>query len=177
VTDTRLRTEQADDRDAIAAVVTAAFGSEAEARLVDAIRRSENFVRDWSVVAERAGSIIGHVMVSYVGLHDGARIRRIPSLSPLAVAPPFQRQGVGRALVHEVIARVDEAGEPLVVLEGSPWYYAKCGFEPARPLGISIALPDWAPDGADQVRRLHAYDPAVRGHVEYPAAFRTIDER
>ena len=83
-------------------------------------------------------------------------------LSPLAVAPDRQRQGVGSALVRAVTQRADERGEPLVVLEGAPAYYGRLGFEPADPLGIHITLPDWAPPEAAQVMRLRAYEPSVR---------------
>jgi predicted N-acetyltransferase YhbS len=39
-----LRSEEPDDRDAIAAVTAAAFGQQREARMVDAIRSSDAFV-------------------------------------------------------------------------------------------------------------------------------------
>jgi putative acetyltransferase len=164
---TTLRAERADDHDAIRAVVAAAFKGEAEARLVDLIRASENFVPEWSLVAERDGRIVGHVMVSYTALD----VHRVPMLSPLAVAPDVHNQGIGGALVREVCARVDAAGEPLVVLEGSPVYYARFGFENAIPLGIVLPLPDWAPREAGQLIRLRNYDPAIRGTVVYPPAF------
>jgi putative acetyltransferase len=153
-------------------VVAAAFGSEAEARLVANIRASDNFVSEWSLVAELAGEVVGHVMVSYVGLRgeDGTDCA-VPSLSPLAVAPAWQRQGIGSRLVPAVVARVDERGEPLVVLEGSPVYYARFGFEHSVPHGVHITLPSWAPAEAAQLVRLRAYDPSVRGQIVYPPAF------
>jgi putative acetyltransferase len=169
--DVMIRSEQPTDRDPIAEVVRAAFGSPVETRLVEAIRASSNFVADWSLVADLRGRVVGHVMVSYVVLRDGVAHQRVASLSPLAVAPSCQRQGIGSALVRAVTARVDEAGEPLVVLEGSPVYYARLGFEYSVPLGITITLPSWAPAEAAQLLRLRGYDPAIKGHVEYPPAF------
>jgi putative acetyltransferase len=165
------RPETAADHDAIASVVARAFGSPAEAALVDAIRASPNFVANWSLVATVDGTVVGHVMASYVTLRDGDTDHRIPSLSPLAVDPDAQRRGIGGTLVRALTATVDAAGEPLIVLEGSPDYYSRFGFEYAAPLGISITLPDWAPPEAAQVLRLENYDPAVRGHVVYPPAF------
>jgi putative acetyltransferase len=172
-----IHTEQSSDRDAIASVVTRAFASHAESRLVDAIRASRNFVPDWSLVATVQSRIVGHVMVSYVDLHGSDAQRRIPSLSPLAVDPDLHNQGIGSALVRAVTERVDAAGEPLIVLEGSPRYYARFGFEYAVPLGISIDLPAWAPPEAAQVRRLRRYDACIRGKVAYPPAFDTVAER
>jgi putative acetyltransferase len=171
-----IRAERPDDQGAIFAVVEAAFGSAIEARLVDLIRESPSFVPDLSMVAEVDGRIVGHVMVSFVALHDVDARHRICSLAPLAVAPEFHRQGVGSALVRNVAARVDERGEPLIVLEGSPAYYARFGFEPSVARGIRITLPEWAPPEAAQVLRLRNYDPAVRGLVVYPPAFDVISE-
>jgi putative acetyltransferase len=168
------RPEEPTDYDAIAAVVSRAFGSTNEARLVTAIRESTNYVPGWSLVATVDRRVVGHVMVSYATLRDGSRERRVPNLSPLAVDPDHQRRGIGLALVRAVASEVDAAGEPLVVLEGSPWYYSKLGFEHCVPLGITIELPDWAPAEAGQVLRLSRYDPAVRGLVIYPPAFGAV---
>jgi putative acetyltransferase len=166
VTET-IRPERPADVDAIRAVVAAAFNSPKEAELVEAIRDSEHYVPAWSLVAEREGRIVGHVMVSYTPLGT----RRIPMLSPLAVAPDVHNQGVGGALVREVCARVDTAGEPCVVLEGAPAYYSRFGFEPSAPLGIVLPLPGWAPPEAGQLLRLRNYDRSLRGNVVYPPAF------
>jgi putative acetyltransferase len=172
-----IRVEAPADREAIAEVVASAFGSPAEARLVERIRASPNFVPELSLVAERRGHVVGHVMISYVALDDGDAQHRIASLSPLAVAPDAQEQGIGAALVREVTDRADARGEPLVVLEGSPKYYGRFGFEHSVPLGIEILLPAWAPPEAAQVLRLRRYDPSLRGRVAYPPAFDEVTER
>ena len=119
--------------------------------------------------ADHWGGIIGSL--HNVMLHDVNAQDRICSLAPLAIDPDHQRRDIGGALTRAVIARVDDAGEPLIVLEGHPEYYPRFGFEPAAPLGIHIELPSWAPPDAAQVRRLRAYDPSIRGRVVYPPAF------
>jgi putative acetyltransferase len=176
MSDVTLRSERPDDRAAISDVVGSAFGSPSEPRLVEAIRASENFVPEWSVVAELDGRIVGHVMVSFVALHDETNERRVASLSPLAVAPDVHGRGIGSALVRDVTARVDVAGEPLVVLEGSPVYYGRLGFEFSVPYGIRIDLPEWAPAEAAQIMRLGNYDPSIRGQIKYPPAFDDVTE-
>ena len=47
-----MREERAGDADAIASVVAAAFGSPAEAALVEAIRASDGYIEGLSLVAE-----------------------------------------------------------------------------------------------------------------------------
>ncbi len=109
------------------------------------------------------GAIVGHVMISWCELRDDERdvSHRVAMLSPLAVDPSVQRGGIGSALVREVCARADAAGDPLVILEGSPAYYARFGFVDARTHGITIHLPDWAPPEAGQVLPLSSYDPTL----------------
>lgn len=168
--DYEIRVERPDDVDAIATVVAAAFGSPFEAQMVADIRASGDFVPELSLVAEHDGEIVGHVLVSSVALHDGDNHHRVPCLSPLAVVSTHERQGIGSALVRDVVARVDALGEPFVVLEGSPAYYGRLGFEYSVPFGVHITLPDWAPPEAAQISRLSHYDPAIRGLVVYPKA-------
>jgi putative acetyltransferase len=171
-----IRPERPEDHDAIAAVVAAAFKSEAEARLVELIRASPHFVPDLSLVAERDGAIVGHVMLSYSALHSADGVRPVLQLSPLAVAPEHQSEGIGGALVREGVRRAEERGEPIVVLEGSPVYYGRFGFEHSALHGIELPIPDWAPPEASQVMRLTAYDPSMRGRVVYPPAFDDVTE-
>ena len=63
-----IRAEAPEDGQAIAEVTARAFGKEREARMVDAIRRSDGYVPELSLVAELEGRIVGHVMLSYVSL-------------------------------------------------------------------------------------------------------------
>jgi putative acetyltransferase len=174
--DLTIRAEQPEDRPAIARVIEEAFGSPAVARLVDAIRGSAGFIPELSLVGEVAGRVVGHVLVSHAELRDGATTRRIANLSPLAVHPELQRLGIGSALVREVASRADDLGEPLVVLEGSPAFYGRLGFEHSVPHGLHITLPSWAPPEAAQVLRLSRWDPSLRGQVVYPPAFDRLED-
>jgi putative acetyltransferase len=160
-----IRPETPADADAIARAVELAFGRPAEAELVVAIRASDGFVPELSLVAEEGGEIVGHVMLSYVPLGD----RKVLQLAPMAVVPQRQSQGIGGALVRAVLERADGLGAPLVLVVGHADYYPRFGFEPARALGIEPPAPF-----ADEVwmaRRLTAYDPTLRGTARFPPAF------
>ncbi len=173
-----IRPEEPADAVSIAAVVEAAFGSPVEARLVSDIRTSPGYRPDLALVAEidrpdgDGRRIVGHVMISdaVVRTDDGDE-HPIAMLSPLAVAPDAHRRGVGAALVRAAVDRADAAGEPMVVLEGSPAYYGRFGFEPAVDHGLALPLPDWAPIEAGQVLWFGGHDPRLTGTVVYPPAF------
>ena len=134
------------------------------------------FVPDLSLVAEVGGQIVGHVMISYAAIrHDGIE-SPIALLSPLGVAPQWQKRGVGSELVGRVTRLAEERGEPVVVLEGAPAFYGRLGFEFSVPYGIHISLPSWAPPEASQVLRLTGYT-GSRGLVVLPPAFDAVTER
>lgn len=121
-----IRPERADDGREISRVVAAAFRSADHARLVEVIRRSEGFIPELSLVAEFDGRIVGYVMISYVTLDssDGRR-QTVPTLSPLAVSPEVQHQGIGSRLVKAAIDAADSRDEQLVVFEGDPRFYGR----------------------------------------------------
>jgi predicted N-acetyltransferase YhbS len=148
------------------ALTAAAFGREEEARIVDAIRASDHYVAELSLVAVDEGEVVGHVMLSYVDL-DG---RDVLQLSPLSVAPDRQGEGIGSALSRKALRLADNRGEPLVVVLGHPTYYPRFGFRPASSFGIEPPDPSM-PDEAFMVVPLGAYDPALRGRVVFPPAF------
>ncbi len=176
----RIRPENSADVASIRRVVTAAFGSPVEAALVDRIRVSPEYLPELALVAETDGVVVGHVMISGAVLRgNGDHERPIVMLSPLAVEPDHQRRGLGEALVRAAVDGADRRGEPLVVVEGSPAYYSRFGFEHSVTHGLTLPLPDWAPSEAGQVICLTTYDgadPTLRGHVVYPAAFDGLDD-
>lgn len=57
-------------------------------------------------------------------------------LGPMAVIPEFQRQGIGRKLIHASLAECRAGGCELVVVLGSTDYYGRFGFVPASRFGL-----------------------------------------
>lgn len=105
----------------------------------------------WELVAESVdGEVVGHVIVSRSSLDEGSPVT---VLCPLAVRPDVQR----------------------VLLQGSPAYYGRLGFEPSADAGITMDLPDWAPPAAAQIRRLGSWDGSLRGHLVDTEPFIGLD--
>ena len=158
-----IRPETPADDDAIRRVVNDAFGATIEGDLVAAIRASDRFVPDLSLVAVSGDQILGHVISSYVDVET----KRVLQVGPLAVAPSNQRQGVGSALMRETIRIADERGEPLLLIEGNPAYYGRFGFTRADEHGIE-APPEALAAKYFMLRPLEAYDASLRGRAIYP---------
>ena len=83
-----IRPETAADHDAIRHVNRLAFGQDAEAGLVDALRDG-GYVRA-SLVAEQASQIVGHILFTDLSIITGAGTVPALALAPMAVLPAFQ---------------------------------------------------------------------------------------
>ena len=155
----------------IADVVRAAFAGHSEdvAAFVERIRASEEFIPELALVAEDSSGVIAHVMLSWVGVEGGSR-PRILNLTPMSVRPDRQRIGVGSRLIRDALGRAEEAGEPVVMVEGIAAYYPRFGFERASALGFGSPHPK-IPDEAFMVKRLPGYSPSLAGRIVYPPTF------
>lgn len=167
-----IRRETTADHAAIRRVHAAAFADPdapqrvpVEVGLVDALREDGSWLPALSLVAEREGEVVGHVVCTRAHVEGVAAL----ALGPIGVPPESQRAGVGSALMHAVLGAADALGEPLVALLGHREYYPRFGFQPAEKLGITPPVPEWTEHF--QVRPLTGYDPAVRGEFAYAAPF------
>ncbi|MEX2159185.1 MAG: N-acetyltransferase [Dehalococcoidia bacterium] len=165
-----IRPERPEDYDAVSTVTAAAFGRENEARLVEALRDSDAYVPELSLVAEEDGVVVGHTMLTYSTLRGGDADRRVLVLAPVSVTPSRQNDGIGGALCRRAIELADARGEPLISVLGHATYYPRFGFEVARPLGIDPPVPQIT-DASFMAIKLSHYDPAYRGRLIYPAPF------
>ena len=127
-----IRDEQAGDREAIRRLLVAAFGGEAEAKLVDALRADGDLAV--ALVADDESEIVGHVALS--PLKSPARAL---ALAPVAVTPSRQRQGIGSALIEGVLRRARTVGCQIVFVVGEPEYYARFGFTTAAAARFECA--------------------------------------
>jgi len=163
----RIRPEDPNDLAAVHAVNEAAFETSAEADLVDALRgKAQPLI---SLVAEVAGSIVGHILFSPVKLADQSG-HMLMGLGPMAVIPQHQRQGIGSALVREGLNRCAALGCDAVVVLGHPAYYPRFGFVPASRYGVSSEY-----DVPDDVFMIMELQPGslrgISGEVSYDEAF------
>jgi putative acetyltransferase len=162
-----VRPARGDDRDAIVALVRAAFTSgghdgQQEVDIVEATWSINTPDDGFELVAQREGLVVGHVLAALGSLDR----RPVLGIAPLSVAPDYQRAGIGTALVDELLQRIDAASHPVAVLLGSPSYYERFGFEPAGPLGVTY-LPAGAGNPSFMIRRFASYDPSFRGLFVY----------
>lgn len=163
----KIRPETEDDLAAIHAVNVAAFETDAEARLVDALREhADPFI---SLLAERDGEVVGHIAFSPV-THSARADLRILGLGPMAVDPDLQKTGVGTFLVAKGLEECRSLGAGALVVLGHPEYYPRFGFEPASQFGIKCEYD--VPDEVFMAMELQeGYLADAVGLVKYHPAF------
>jgi putative acetyltransferase len=163
-----IRSEIPADIPAIYQLNAAAFHSDAEARLVDALRANGALLL--SLVAEADGELVGHIGFSPVVIDSQASLLVGVGLAPLAVAPRHQRQGVGGKLIEEGLRRLRTAGHRWCVVLGHANYYPRYGFVLARTHGIR-----WEKPVPDNIFFVQALTPngldGVAGTVRYRPEF------
>ncbi|MDB6453144.1 GNAT family N-acetyltransferase [Falsirhodobacter sp. 20TX0035] len=149
----KIRPEALEDHQKITELVAVAYQGAEESTLVDALRPDAHL----SLVAEDEGEIVGHALLSPLEAPFAAG-----ALAPLSVAPLWQGQGIGGALVREVcrLAPCDA-----IFLRGDPAFYGRFGFRADLAAGYAcvFAGPFFL------VKPLR--DIPATGRVLYPRAF------
>lgn len=163
-----IRVETPTDYPAIADLLLAAFEQGDEARLVEKIRLSDRYIPELTLVAEKEGIVVGHILFSYIDL-VGAETLPVLGLAPLAVHPQYQRQGIGSALVQAGLAKAEEQGEAIAIVLGHPPFYSRFGFEPSVRYGIASPFP--VPAEFFMVKFFKPELQGYQGKVVYPSAF------
>ena len=167
----QVRPEAPGDEPVIGGVHEAATGGLIEAGIVERLRVGDAWLPDLSLVAERDGTVVGHVVLSRAALVDDAGgASPILALGPISVLPALQRQGIGSALMWAALDAARARRERLVVLIGHAEYYPRFGFASARPQGVLPPIDRWS-DPVWFALDLEPGGPPLRGRVRYPDAF------
>jgi predicted N-acetyltransferase YhbS len=160
------RAENDADASTIREITIAAFPTEQEADIVDALRADPAWINGLSVVATDQGDhIVGHALLTRCHIDSASSLM----LGPVSVRPEFQRRGAGTAAILAVLNEARLQHEEHVVLVGHPEYYPRFGFERASIHGITLSIE--APDEAVMVLALNPSSPLPRGVVRFAAGF------
>ena len=163
-----IRKERPDDVAAVRDVNRRAFGQDQEANIVDALRTNGGALL--SLVATVNGQVVGHIM--YSPLTVAENVNGV-ALSPMAVLPEYQRQGLGTRLIEAGNRKIKDAGYPFIIVVGHADYYPRFGFRPANEYGIKS---EW--DVPDEVFMLVVLNEekmqGVSGLAKYRLEFSTV---
>ena len=145
-----IRSESVPDYAAIADVQARAFNAHHHPRaalIVSLLRHRRAFDPDLSLVAELNGKVVGHVLFSPYPMRLLNQTVATVNLSPIAVDPAYQGQGIGGRLISEGHTLATAKGYSLSILIGHPTYYPRFGYQqrvygPAEVVVSTTTLPE-----------------------------------
>ncbi|MEU4620492.1 N-acetyltransferase [Actinoplanes sp. NPDC023801] len=161
------RPETPADITTVHAIVAAAFPTEAEADLVDALRSDpQAWIDGLSMLAiDATGTPAGHALLTRCHVGGTPAL----ALAPCAVLPAVQRTGAGSAAIVAVLDAARARGENLVVVLGHAGYYPRFGF--TRASGFGVTAPFDVPGEALMALALDPAQPVPAGQIRYATAF------
>ena len=135
-----IRISNAGDIDAIVSMYPLAFPDEDLVPVVSELLAEPEVAL--SLVATVGDQVVGHVIFTTCAV-EGSDLRA-SLLAPLAVAPDFQRQGVGSAIVNAGLQHLTDSGVEVAFVLGDPAYYSRFGFVPDSTVQPPYPLPaEW----------------------------------
>jgi putative acetyltransferase len=158
-----IRPEESTDIEQVREIVRTAFPTEAESKLVDALRANGKAVI--SLVAVSRDELLGHILFSHVFTTPPGEAKGI-RLAPIAVRPDLQSRGIGSGLIREGLHLCKELHFDYCVVLGDPIYYQRFGFEKATTFGMRN---EYGVDHEFMVIRFT--DRSAAGMVKYTAEF------
>jgi putative acetyltransferase len=171
--DVKIRQETAGDHQSITVVNNLGFGQENEGQLILRLRKTKKFIPELSLVAEIEGRIVGHILFYPIEIKSDGQVFHSLALTPMAVLPEYQKQGIGSQLVREGLRRARKLGFKSVIVLGHAAYYPRFGFEPAGKWGIRP--PFEVPDDVFMALELVKDGlKSMQGTVEYPPEFNDV---
>ena len=158
-----IRESRRDDSAAIESLYPKAFPDE---NLLPLVR---DLLTDAAVAISLLGTIntqiVGHAILTKCGV-VGTSINAA-LLGPLVVAPPWQRQGIGSAIVRAGLRLLEDMDLSWVYVLGDPAYYGRLGFLPESLVEPPFPLPaEW--DGAWQSQNLGQTKEPCAGRLSVP---------
>ena len=113
-----------ESRPKVYALLQNAFpGSAYETLLVQKLHENDRAVHEWACI--HTNKAIAYI--AFTSAYNGKEVCGL-HLAPMAVAPDFQKQGVGTELLRFALRQEAIKSQPLFVL-GEPGYYKRFGFE------------------------------------------------
>lgn len=162
-----IRLENAEEIDAIRAVLTAAFDQPTESDLVEALRLQKALTYSFVLVQEQ--EVIGHIAFSPVSLNQQETLGL--ALAPVSILPLYQQHGLGSLLIQHTLSYLErETHYAFVVVVGAPDYYQRFGFVPAHFYQLSGNI--IVPDDYLMIKVFDASKMMEGGVIEYHPVFR-----
>lgn len=110
--------------------------------MVNELRKREGILPLSLVAVDRSSAneeIVGHIICSKAEVRWDGGVTPVLNMGPISVLPEYQRKGVGKALILDMIEKATRLGYGAILFFGRPEYYPQFGFKEASEFGVSDA--------------------------------------
>jgi predicted N-acetyltransferase YhbS len=102
------------------------------------LRNSENYIKEFDLVAVLNNVIVGHIITTKAKIRDAFNNEYdVLCIGPISVLNEFQKNGIGSKLINESIKLAKKSGYFGMILFGNPGYYHSFGFVNAEKYHIT----------------------------------------
>ncbi|HML05183.1 MAG TPA: N-acetyltransferase [Methanobacterium sp.] len=165
-----IRHEKKSDYSTIYEINKLAFNGENESKLIQTLRKSENFNKNLSLVAVNGEKIVGHILFTPITIETKEKSFLALALAPLAVHPEFQNQGIGSLLIKQGLNACKRLKYGIIIVIGHPKYYPRFGFIPAINKGLKVLF-EVREEAFLVKENISGSLNGVEGTVKYPQPF------
>ncbi|MFS1664570.1 GNAT family N-acetyltransferase [Streptococcus sp. zg-JUN1979] len=139
-------------------------------------RHHDNYLKELSKVIVVDGQIAGQIMYSKAQLRHEVtgELKPIAIFGPFAIAPAYQKKGLGKQLLETTLKEAKEMGLSHILIMGDPDYYKQYGFVPAREYGVYLEGQDKA-EPLDYLQIVSLQDTSDISQQTGPWLFRVPD--
>ena len=171
-----IRTENNNDYQYVRSLVKQVYRGPDEANAIDELRETGSFIPELSLVFEKEGEIIGHVLFSPIKIHPFdaekqsiADNKKYLAVTLLTVSPEYKNQGIGRSLIDFGLDKAKAAGYDAVIAIGGEDFYREMGF---KSLYLWDVFPSFEILDRESVIGIEfSMGAFISGIAEFPAAF------
>lgn len=104
--------------------------------MVNELRKRDGIL-PLSLVAEVNSVVVGHIICSNAEVRTSDGVISVLTFGPISVLPECQRQGIGKALINNMISKATQLGYGAILFFGRPEYYPQFDFKEASSWGIT----------------------------------------
>lgn len=104
------------------------------------MRGSSDFIPELDFVAELNGRPVGNIVYTHGKIiNNRGETHKVISFGPISVLPPYQRQGIGSALIKYSLDKAKSLGFIAIFIYGDPRYYHRFGFRCAERYDVTTS--------------------------------------
>ena len=94
------------------------YSDKKEHELVEALRKSENYIPELSIVAKVDNKIVGYILCTEVNIINGEDTNKALAIAPFAVLPEYRNEKIGSKMIKRAFTKANKLGYKGIVVLG-----------------------------------------------------------